>query len=246
MSTSPTAATASSSRLAVRTWPSLPAGHLLAIPLGSTEQHGPHLPVGTDTLIAVALADGLARRRSDVLVAPALPYGASGEHAGFPGTLSLGTPALHAVLVELVRSADDTARGVVLVNAHGGNGDAVRSACERLEFEGRRVLAWSPRTARPADLHAAWSETAVLRHLRPGTIPADPLTGGPAPTMSALQSHGVRALSPSGVLGDPNGATEQAGANVLDQWIADLALAVERWSQARWPAPDAAPARVTR
>ena len=61
---------------------------------GSTEQHGPHLPLSTDTDIALALADALAARRPDVVVAPALPYGASGEHAGFPGTLSIGHEAL--------------------------------------------------------------------------------------------------------------------------------------------------------
>jgi mycofactocin system creatininase family protein len=231
--------TALPSALADRAWPSLPPGQLLAIPLGSTEQHGPHLPVGTDTLIATALADGLARRRDDVLVAPALPFGASGEHAGFPGTLSLGSSALRAVLIELVRSADDTARGIVLINAHGGNTEALRSATGVLDAEGRRVLAWSPRAVRAGDLHAGWSETAVLRHLRPGTIPADPLSSGPSPTLAALQEHGVRALSPNGVLGDPNGATAEAGADLVDGWIADLADAVEQWALGCWPASNA-------
>ena len=58
---------------------------VLAVPLGSLEQHGPHLPLDTDTRIAVAVAPGLAARRADVAVAPAVAYGASGEHAGFPG-----------------------------------------------------------------------------------------------------------------------------------------------------------------
>src|SRR3712207_8629966 len=74
-------------------------GDLLVVPLGATEQHGPHLPLGTDTVIASALAASL-----DAVVAPALPYGSSGEHAGFPGTLSIGREALVHVLVELVRS----------------------------------------------------------------------------------------------------------------------------------------------
>ena len=68
----------------------------------------------------MAVASELARRRDDVLVAPALAYGASGEHAGFAGTLSIGLAALEHVVVELVRSADHFA-GVVLVNGHGGN-----------------------------------------------------------------------------------------------------------------------------
>src|SRR5205807_5160572 len=79
---------------------------LLVVPLGSTEQHGPHLPLSTDTDIAVALAERLAARRPHVVVAPALPYGSSGEHAGFAGTLSIGQAALEHVVIELVRSAD--------------------------------------------------------------------------------------------------------------------------------------------
>ena len=81
------------------------AGAVLVIPLGATEQHGPHLPLSTDTDIAVALCRGLAAARPSVLVAPPLPYGASGEHAGFAGTLSIGQDAAETVVVELGRSA---------------------------------------------------------------------------------------------------------------------------------------------
>src|SRR5215207_7921669 len=89
------------------------SGDLLVVPLGATEQHGPHLPLGTDTIIATALAASL-----DAVIAPALPYGSSGEHAGFPGTLSIGRAALRAVLVELARSWDGP---MLFVCAHGGN-----------------------------------------------------------------------------------------------------------------------------
>src|SRR6478752_10318203 len=95
---------ASTAALADRCSSVLPA--VAIVPLGATEQHGPHLPLGTDTTIACALAFGLAAARDDVVVAPALPYGSSGEHAGFPGALSLGQAALETTLVELVRSAE--------------------------------------------------------------------------------------------------------------------------------------------
>src|SRR5690606_28300186 len=108
--------------LGERTWPVVAAAGdaVLAVPLGSTEQHGPHLPLATDTLVAVALVEALALGRTDVVAAPALPYGASGEHAGFPGTLSIGQEALELLLLELARSADHFA-GVVFVSGHGGN-----------------------------------------------------------------------------------------------------------------------------
>src|SRR5687768_15106948 len=96
--------------LARSVWPALPDGALVLVPVGSTEQHGPHLPLNTDSVIAEAvarlsveqLAIGLPDR--SVLLAPTLAYGASGEHADFPGTVSIGHEALRAVLVEIVRS----------------------------------------------------------------------------------------------------------------------------------------------
>jgi creatinine amidohydrolase len=92
---------------------------VLAVPLGSTEQHGPHLPLDTDTRVATALAAGLAAQVADLTVAPALAYGASGEHAAFEGTLLVGHRALAEVLSELVHSARRAFRGVVFVSAHG-------------------------------------------------------------------------------------------------------------------------------
>lgn len=220
-------------------WPRVPHPRpLVAIPLGSTEQHGPHLPVDTDTRIASAVAGALAASTSGVVVAPALAYGAAGEHAGFPGTLSTGAAVLELVVVELVRSADDTARGVVLVNGHGGNARAVRRAAGTLTAEGRRVLVWAP-TARlnglvgvpdPAgDLHAGRSETSLLLHLRPDLVNLAAAVAAPAPPLADLFAHGVQAASPSGVLGDPRGASADEGARLLAAYVSDLVAAVTAW-----------------
>ena len=142
------------------TWPEVApvaSASVVAVPIGSTEQHGPHLPLGTDTAVATALCARLARRCPGVVVAPALPYGSSGEHAGFAGTVSIGSEALTLVAVELGRSLDAFA-GVVFVSAHGGNTGALAEAVRTLAVEGRDVLLWSPRVA-AGDAHAGRTET---------------------------------------------------------------------------------------
>jgi creatinine amidohydrolase len=92
----------------------------LLVPVGSTEQHGPHLPLDTDARVAAAVAARTAAG-TDLLVAPAVAYGASGEHEGFPGTVSIGQEALRSLVVELGRSAGRWAGRLVFVNGHGGN-----------------------------------------------------------------------------------------------------------------------------
>jgi creatinine amidohydrolase len=227
-------------RLGARTWREVHgAGRpVVAVPLGSCEQHGPHLPLDTDTRVAVALADGLAAARPDVVVAPPVAYGASGEHAGFDGTLSIGLDALTTVLVELVRSADAFA-GVVLVNGHGGNHDAVQRAVATAAHEGRAVLAWAPTPAalgRTGDAHAGRTETSLLLALAPSVVRLDDAEPGAtaplAELLPALRAGGVRAVAPNGVLGDPTGATAAEGVDVLRSLTEDLVAAVERWQGA--------------
>ncbi len=216
------------------TWPEVAAvadRSLLAVPLGSTEQHGPHLPLSVDADIAVALADHLERARDDVVVAPALVYGASGEHAGFPGTLSLGLAATETAILELVRSADAFA-GVVLVSAHGGNAEALARATTRLGDEGRRVLAWSPPLA-DGDAHAGRTETSLLLALDSVRVRRDRVAVGNttplAELMGSLRAGGVAAVSANGVLGDPTGASAAEGERLLAAAAAALVAAVADW-----------------
>jgi mycofactocin precursor peptide peptidase len=215
--------------LAELSWTELAGRRLLAVPLGAVEQHGPHLPFTVDTEIAVALCDRLGQARGDVVVAPALPYGSSGEHAGFPGTLSIGQEATETVLVELVRSADVFA-GVVLVCAHGGNAQPLRRAVAKLRYEGRNVRAWCP-SGPSDDTHAGYVETSVMLALRPSAVRRDRLSAGvttPLPELiGELREGGVRAVSSSGVLGDPTTASAEAGRRFLRAWSEGLLKAVE-------------------
>jgi creatinine amidohydrolase len=217
------------SQLRDLTWPSVP-GDVLAVPLGSTEQHGPHLPLSTDTDIAVALANGLAARRTDVVVAPAVPYGASGEHAGFAGTLSIGHEALEHLVLELVRSATDTFAHVLLVNGHGGNVASLAAACARLRDESRDVLVWSP--AWGGDAHAGRTETSILLALEPHRVGPSREAGateGLRELLPELRRGGLRAVTANGVLGNPEGASAEEGHALLMKALDDLEATVANW-----------------
>jgi mycofactocin system creatininase family protein len=236
--------------LGARTWTEAEgraATTVLVVPVGATEQHGPHLPLSTDTDIAGAMAARLAACRPGVLVTAPVAFGASGEHAGFPGTLSIGAGVLEAVLVELGRSADHWA-GVLFVSAHGGNAGAVRASVDLLLRESRRVLAWSPTAqvmaralaGRPVDAHAGLVETSLMLALEPSAVRIDRVApGDPRPLgvlLPGLRRTGVRAESATGVLGDPTGATAALGRELLDALTVDLAGAYDRW------APEVVPA----
>jgi len=174
------------------TWPEAEremAGAVLAVPVGATEQHGPHLPLSTDTDIAVALVERLAARRHDVVAAPAVAYGSSGEHAGFAGTLSIGREATELLLVELGRSASATFAAVVLVSAHGGNRVPVERAERRLRAEGRRVLAVFPRW--PGDAHAGRVETSLMLALHPDRVRRELAQAGATASAGADSPGGI-------------------------------------------------------
>ena len=207
---------------------------VLAVPLGSLEQHGPHLPLDTDTRIAVAVASGLAARCAGVTVAPAVAYGASGEHADFPGTLLLGHEVLADVLVELVRSARRSFAGVVFVNAHGGNEDALAAMQRRGAAEGDDVLAWRATTV-GGDAHAGRTETSLMLAIDAAAVRlelAEPGCTEPlVRLLPRLRAEGVRSVSSNGVLGDPTGASVDEGRALLEGLVNDLASALSsRWS----------------
>jgi mycofactocin precursor peptide peptidase len=207
----------------------------ILIPLGSTEQHGPHLPLDTDTRIATAVARAAAALLDDGrewLVAPAIAYGASGEHQSFAGTISIGTEALTTVLVEYGRSAACWAQRLVFVNGHGGNVGALNRAVSTLRAEGRDA-GWCPCTVAGSDAHAGHTETSVLLHISPADVLTDRwLAGNGAPVHELLPSMrrgGVAAVSRVGVLGDPTTATAAEGRRIFGEMVDCCASRVARW-----------------
>jgi len=213
------------------------SGPALVVPIGSTEQHGPHLPLDTDTRIATAVADALvtalaAGSAQPWVVAQPIAYGASGEHEGFAGTVSIGTPALTELLVEFARSACRWAQRVLLVNGHGGNVEALRRAVALVRYEGREV-AWCPCTVAHADAHAGHTETSVLLHISPHVVREDLRVAGNRTPLSdlmpQLRDGGVAAVSPVGILGDPTTATADEGGRIFAEMVDTCLRRVGRW-----------------
>ena len=183
-------------------WPEVARGprRLLVVPVGSLEQHGPHLPMDTDTRIAVAVASRACDGRDGVGLAPAVAIGASGEHAGFPGTLSIGTEALRLLLVELGRHASLHWPAMLLVNGHGGNAEAITAAARALRAEGRACHAWHAGLpgSRLADPHAGRFETSVLLALAPELVRLEKAAPGRHPAAARDHAGTADARRPRG------------------------------------------------
>jgi len=218
----------------------------IIIPLGATEQHGPHLPVGTDTRIATALAERVARNLGDAFVAPPVPVGPSDEHSAFPGTLSISPDTLTAILHDYVSSFETQGfTRVVILPGHGGSFSIVDAAyAELARVEGVDLVAIT-RLQQYMELleeglaaagidvdepvvHAGASETAMLLAIEPSLVEGE-LPEGHTGTVSAaaLFADGVETYDESGVLGDARPATAAAG-EVLLEHIADAYTAYIR------------------
>lgn len=213
-------------RLAELTWPEVACltNATLVVPVGSCEQHGPHLPLDTDTRIAIAVSEAVAQRCTVArpwVVAPALTVTASGEHQGFAGTLSIGTTALEVALVELVRSADHF-RDVVVVNGHGGNVAPLARVAAMAADEGRSLRVVHCHIS-GGDPHAGHAETSLLLALCPEVVRLDRAAPGETRPWSEIGPvvlrDGVGAVSANGVLGDPTRATAVEGERLFSRLV---------------------------
>jgi len=212
------------------------------IPLGALEQHGPHLPLDTDSVIAEAVADRVAQRAGECVVSPSIPVGASSHHLAFPGTASLSEKTLQSVLMEVVQTLlGHGFRGAYLVTGHAGNVGAMAAAMAELDPADRsRVVSFDDWPAQRdavhlvaearLDLdrelvgtHGGHFETSIMLAIAPDQVDmASAVVGHVGPAISAsakLRSEGMAALSPVGIIGDPRGATTEAGELYLDALV---------------------------
>ncbi len=201
---------------------------ILLLPLGAWEQHGPHLPLDTDTMIITRVVADVLRHSDlqsiNVMSAPAISITASDEHDGFPGTLSTGTQALKDSVVAICRSAS-WATGVCIVNGHGGNADALAAITSALEYEKITHSVWSLPSYSGGDMHAGHTETSLLLHIAPDEVRTNVIARGAIQEdglIDAMRDGGVQAVSENGIIGDASTATASHGKAVLDLYTNSL------------------------
>ncbi len=221
---------------------------LALLPVGSTEQHGPHAPLGTDALAAEAVADrGADRYDGEVVVAPAVPVGVAEEHRHFAGTLWVSEDTFRAYVRETVASlASHGWDRVVVVNGHGGNVAPLRETCARLTRDGTGYavpFTWFD-AIDPGDIealdgagmgHGGALETSLVRALDPDLVDtgrfvaaaADGADGWGEWQSGTNLAYDSAEFTDSGVVGDPGESSEVAGQQLLAAAAEALAALLE-------------------
>lgn len=195
------------------------------LPVGSFEQHGPHLPLHTDALIASTVA-ARAGAGLDTMVLPAVPYGTSSEHRGTAGSVWLREETLAAVIQDVVLTASaSVAPRVIILSGHGGNW-ILRPTVRAINVGHPDIsvglvpegVMWGGDFG--SDLHAGDVETSILLHLDPGAVGELPDDFVPDLPREALDLLPVAAVTPDGVWGHPSKASPERGADLLDGMVA--------------------------
>lgn len=245
-------------RLASFTWPEAAAlgerdDVIGLIPTGSLEQHGPHLPLGTDFMAAEALADAVAERLSaTVVVTPVLTAGLSEHHLAFPGTVTLPEDAFRSWIDAHIAALERLGvRRIAVFSGHGGNFELIgRLAADYAEqrpdlrviayddiLEFLRVMADAARglgaDVPPTDGHAGLLETSfALARFMPGLVRdfagVEGYTAAEEGWMQRMTTDGIDSLSSTGVLGDPAASSAEIGAAIFDALVDELARWIAR------------------
>jgi creatinine amidohydrolase len=207
------------------------------VPVGSVEQHGPHLPLGTDTYIGEAVAERVAERLTDALVAPCIRPGVSGHHMEFPGTISIDADVLIDTLAGYAASLERHGfEYVVFLPSHGGNFAPVETAAPEIarERESLDVITLSDIQQymelmneglkrggidyEEPVIHAGANETSIMLAVHEHLVRTERRDAGHEGAISvpALLSKGFRYFTESGVLGDARESSREAGEAILE------------------------------
>lgn len=223
-------------------WNELTDVNVAFLPIGATEQHGYHLPISTDALIAEAIANELSKRFEPSYCVPVLPYSASFEHADFPGCISLRIHTLTVVVTDIVQSLKRSGIShVVIINGHGGN-HLLRNIVQELNAEDPRTV-WGPfpnrrhweeayraagiRETISRDMHAGEGETSLIMHLMPKAVKEDKRSDCDVPNRPLLETVGMKPYTESGTIGFPTRATAEKGRLLLQSLTDQIASTLE-------------------
>ncbi len=240
--------------LAEMTWPEAKRRFeevdIALLPVGAIEQHGPHLPLDTDSFDADHLAREVARHCSDPrpLVLPLVPYGVSYHHNDFSGTFSLTNETMARLIYEIgMSAARNGVKKLVMINGHGGNAASLNFAAQMINRDAHIFVCVDSgetsdvdvyaMTETPNDVHAGEIETSTTLALRPELVDMDQARASiPRFSSRYLDFTSKRAvswyayterISPSGVMGDPTKATAEKGRRIWELMIDHLVRFVE-------------------
>jgi creatinine amidohydrolase len=199
-----------------------------ALPIGAFEQHGPHLPMSTDTIIGVALGNSLCQSLNGLLLPP-ITISCSHEHYGFFGNAFISAETLIRTIQDIVTSLKHSnINTLVLINAHGGN-YVLRNVAQELNLEKSKILLFPTNThwkeALPFagiesnvhdDMHAGEIETSILLDICPELVRADKLQDHTADDRSFLHLLGMKGYTTSGVIGLPSLASAKKGKLLIE------------------------------
>jgi creatinine amidohydrolase/Fe(II)-dependent formamide hydrolase-like protein len=239
------------------------AGAVAIQPIGAVEQHGAHLPLITDALLAESAARAAAGKLAtdaSAWVLPTLCYGKSTEHLGRPGTVSLSTSTLLAVCMDVGESiARSGVRKLIFVNGHGGQPGLLDVVARDIRYSSglnvhlvtlsRLRLPESVHNPGPGDLHGGFLETSLMLAMAPHLVHMDRASADGAAAISRFRAMRQLSLegaiptawladdlSASGVIGDPTNADGSVGALIMEHWSTQLAQVIRDVSEFEFPA----------
>ena len=205
---------------------------VVILPVGSTEQHGPHAPLSTDFLIAESIAShAIEKFQGTAIIAPTVPYGISEEHRNFPGTIWLSPNTFRNCISDIVNSFIHNGwKKIIIVNGHGGNIDALSEISANITRSSNRTafvttFTWFKHSPNLSMGHAGETETSLLLHLFPLLVHSDRISSSSSNKDShwgnfqhgAQMAYDVNEFSENGVVGDPTLATSKNGIKLLNE-----------------------------
>jgi creatinine amidohydrolase len=214
----------------------------IILPVGSMEQHGPHLPLSTDSIIAEHVAVAVSNKLSSMILFPTIPIGYSLEHIGFPGTISLSAQTFSSMITEIAESVSNSGfRTLAVINGHGGNRGILDTAVTTIKYAHPGLHLYSFTVldiARekfkeirksPSGMigHADELETSMMLAIRPDLVDMSKAVAQMPvfPTNVSLETEDLarvtyawkaREVTKSGIIGSPNFATLETGKTVID------------------------------